>query len=98
MQKIRNRLVNFRVTDEEFEQLKTAAAVQGSRCLSEFARLVMLGTAAGAHLLEVPESLNGTLSLFDRRLNVLESNVARLVGALGNSGNPGPDSGQRNSA
>lgn len=80
MQKIRSRLINFRVTDEELEQLKAAATVQGSRCLSEFARLVMLGTATGA---PVSESLDGKLSLFDHRLNVLEANVARLVDALG---------------
>jgi uncharacterized protein (DUF1778 family) len=79
VQKVRSRLINFRVTDEELEQLKTAAAIQGSRCLSEFARLVMLGTATGAHS---PESTDGRLSLFDRRLNVLEANVARLVDAL----------------
>jgi hypothetical protein len=86
VQKIRSRLVNFRVTDEELEQLKAAASVQGSRCLSEFARLVMLGTATGA---QFPESLNGKLSLFDRRLNVLEANVARLVDALGGRDNNG---------
>jgi hypothetical protein len=88
VQKVRKRLVNFRVTDEEFEQLKTAAAVQGSRCLSEFARLVMLGTAAGADPPTSPESLDGKLSLFDRRLNVLESNVARLADALASEKRP----------
>jgi hypothetical protein len=40
----------------------------------------MLGTAAGAQFPESPE--DGKLSLFDRRLNVLEANVARLVDAL----------------
>ena len=83
MQKVRSRLINFRVTDEELKQLKTAATVQGSRCLSEFARLVMLGTATGPQSPAVSESLNGKLSLFDRRLNILEANVARLVEALG---------------
>jgi hypothetical protein len=82
VQKVRSRLINFRVTDEELEQLKTAATVQGSRCLSEFARLVMLGTATGAQFPAAPESLDGKLSLFDRRLNVLEANVARLVAEL----------------
>jgi hypothetical protein len=83
VQKVRSRLINFRVTDEELDQLKTAASVQGSRCLSEFARFVMLGTATGAQFHAVPESLDGKLSLFDQRLNVLEANVARLVDALG---------------
>jgi hypothetical protein len=42
----------------------------------------MLGTGTGAHLPAAVESLDGKLSLFDHRLNVLESNVARLVDAL----------------
>ena len=83
MQKVRSRLINFRVTDEELEQLKAAAAVQGSRCLSEFARLVMLGTATSTQLPSVSGSLDGKLSVFDRRLNVLEADVARIVDALG---------------
>ena len=83
MQKVRSRLINFRVTDEELDQLKAAATVQGSRCLSEFARFVMLGSATGAQFSAGSESLDGKLSLFDRRLNVLEANVARLVDALG---------------
>jgi hypothetical protein len=49
----------------------------------------MLGTATGAQLPAVSESLNGKLSLFDRRLNVLEANVARLVDALGGRDNNG---------
>jgi hypothetical protein len=83
VQKVRSRLINFRVTDEELDQLRTAATVRGARCLSEFARLVMLGTAAGAQFPVVPESLDGRLSLLDQRLNVLEANVARLVDAFG---------------
>jgi hypothetical protein len=89
VQKIRSRLVNFRVTDEELDQLKAAASVRGSRCLSEFARLVMLGSATGAQFPAVSESLNGKLLLFDRRLNVLEADVARLVDALGGRDNDG---------
>jgi uncharacterized protein (DUF1778 family) len=77
VQKVRSRLINFRVTDEELEQLKAAATLQGSRCLSEFARLVMLGTATGAQ-----DPPDGKLSQFDRRLNILEAHVARLVDAL----------------
>ena len=42
MEKVRGRLVNFRVTDDEFEQLKIACDRQGARCLSAFARKMML--------------------------------------------------------
>ena len=86
MHKIRSRLINFRVTEEEFEQLKSAAALQGSRCLSEFARLIMLGNAPGAHSSEGLDSVDGKLSVFDRRLHTLESSVAHLMDALSNPG------------
>jgi hypothetical protein len=43
----------------------------------------MLGSATGVQSPAVSESVNGKLSLFDRRLNILEANVARLVEALG---------------
>jgi uncharacterized protein (DUF1778 family) len=79
--KVRRRLINFRVTEEEFERLKVAAALQGSRCLSEFARFVMLGTA-GTQACATPESFDSKLSMFDRRLAVLESHMARLVNHL----------------
>lgn len=78
MNNVRRRLINFRVTDEEFERLKKAANVKGSRCLSEFARLVMLGPSERSDA----QSLEGKLSVFDRRLDVLESNVARLLDTL----------------
>ena len=86
MHKIRSRLVNFRVTEEEFEQLKSAAALRGSRCLSEFARLIMLGTAPGVNSHGSPESVDGKLQVFDRRLHTLESSVEHLMDELANSG------------
>ena len=78
MYKVRRRLINFRVTDDEFEQLKAAASLQGCRCLSEFARSVMLGSANG-QLSPASAAVDSQMNLFDRRLSVLESNVARLV-------------------
>ena len=81
MEKIRNRLVNFRVTDEELQRLKTASALKRSRCLSEFARSVVLRTAD-----EVVPNGNGAgddrMVSFDRRLALVESHVARIVDAL----------------
>ncbi len=84
MYKVRRRLINFRVTDDEFQQLKAAAALQGCRCLSEFARGVMLGST-GAQFGAAPVQLDSQMVMFDRRLSVLESNVARLVDLLGSS-------------
>ncbi len=77
MQKVRARLVNFRVTDAEFEQLKTACDRQGARCLSAFARQVML-SAPDAN----PGDLDRKLAVLDRRLSALEVSLSRLFSAL----------------
>jgi hypothetical protein len=77
MQKVRARLVNFRVTDDEFEQLKTACDRHGARCLSAFARKVML-SAPDANT----EDLDRKLAVLDRRLSALEVSLSRLFNAL----------------
>ena len=84
MDQVRNRLVNFRVTDEEFRRLKAASTLQNARCLSEFARSVVLRTAGK----ESPSGATGVedkLVAFDRRLAVLEGHMAALVDALKSS-------------
>lgn len=74
MRKIRTRLVNFRVTDEELERLKTASDRQGARCLSDFARSIMFGGTYDDRLLSL-----------DQRLTGLERSMARLVEAVSGS-------------
>jgi hypothetical protein len=43
--KARSRLVSFRVTSEELENLRVACLVQGARNVSDFARGAVLGLA-----------------------------------------------------
>lgn len=43
MNNLRTRLVNFRVTDQEFEEIKSACDRNGARCISDFVRSRMLG-------------------------------------------------------
>ena len=38
----RNRLVNFRLSDEEYERVRQSCATSGSRSISEFARTAVL--------------------------------------------------------
>lgn len=76
MQKVRTRCVNFRVTNDEFERLKVACDLRGARCLSDFARQMMLEGAASK---EVPSD---RLAGFERRLSVLEDSMSRLFNAL----------------
>ena len=77
MRKVRGRLINFRVTNDEFEQLKIACDRQGARCFSAFARQIML-SAPDAN----PGDLDRKLAVFDRRLSTLEVSLSRLFNAL----------------
>ena len=81
--KVRNRLVTFRVTDEELRRLKTASALRNARCFSEFVRSVILEPDCEPdHALALSGSGAGLQHSFDRRLAQLESAVARLVDSL----------------
>jgi hypothetical protein len=75
MQKVRTRCVNIRVTDEEFERLREACERKGSRCLSAFARQMMLEGGS-------PEERHADLANFDRRLSALEDSISLLFSAL----------------
>ena len=75
MQKIRNRLVNFRVTEEEFEQLKSACDHQGARCLSHFVRDVMLSNPNFN-----PETMATRVVSLDRRITDLETRFPSNAG------------------
>ena len=77
MQKVRARLVNFRVTDDEFQQLKLACDRQGERCLSAFARKVMLGAPEAS-----TQEIASQLAQLDRRLSTVEVSLSRLFNAL----------------
>ncbi len=81
MYRLRSRIVNFRVTDEELERLKTASALRGARCLSDFARSVMLETA------DAPpggpeDSRDGRMLSLEQRMNALESDLQNLQSAV----------------
>ena len=83
MYRVRSRLINFRVTEEEFQHLKTASALQGARCLSDFARNTILGSARGQYPPNHSnDSIDAVLVGFDRRLSALEVGLERLAGAL----------------
>ena len=76
MQKVRARLVNFRVTDDELAQLKTASDRHGARCLSAFARKMILNAANDI------EPRADRLEALDHRLSILEDSISRLFRAV----------------
>ena len=77
MQKARGRLVNFRVTEDEFEQLKSACDRHGARCFSDFARHVML-SPPNANIGDYDHKL----AVLDRRISLIEVSLSRLFNAL----------------
>jgi hypothetical protein len=82
MYKLRSRIVNFRVTDEELERLQTASATRGSRCLSDFARSVILETANAAPASAPQEPIEPRILSLEQRLDALESDFQTLQSAV----------------
>ena len=76
----RNRLVNFRLSEIEFEKLKAACARQGARSISDFARSSVLRS-----LDEPPEVVApsyGRVSSLDQKVAELEIRVDQLLRLL----------------
>jgi len=82
MDTIRNRIINFRVSEDEFRRLKAASASQKARCLSDFARTVTLRVAGGAETLSEADVSENEIQSVIRHLSLLESNIARLLDVL----------------
>jgi len=66
--KPRNRILIFRLTQEEYAALQTASSERGARSLSEFARAQLFGS------LEAPA--------LDQQLGELRTTVARIAQML----------------
>ncbi len=66
----RNRIVYFRVSEDEFDEVSRACQATGARSISELARSAMI------HMIETPQQ-NPRNHLFDK-LTVLENMVASL--------------------
>lgn len=73
----RNRLVNFRLTQEEMENLHSACAVRGARSLSEFARAAVLKSVGAEIGSEI--AWQSYLDRLEARLAALDSLLVALV-------------------
>ena len=74
----RTRLVNFRLSEEEYQTLKDAALSQGARSISDFARAAILTSVAN------PVGQNGALDLegLDQKVTEIQGAVNRIAGLL----------------
>ena len=81
----RNRLVNFRLSEDEFERLKASCALQGARSVSDFARSAVLdrmetGTPT-PHAAPAPRQFQ-----MDNRISDLETQVGQLLHLISATG------------
>lgn len=83
MLKTRSRIINFRVTEDEFTRLRTASVENGARCLSDYARTALMHALEGCS--DQPEGRaagKGELQALGRRLGIVELTVAKLESLL----------------
>lgn len=78
--KPRNRLVNFRVSEEEFQNLREACLSGGARSISDFARSAVLNTFGSSG--EVEGQLKVRLSTIDQKMDELDTSLRTLLGRL----------------
>jgi hypothetical protein len=82
----RNRLVNFRLSEDEFDRLRASCALQGARSLSDFARAAVLRAVAGTGHNDATEPpanpADPRLAALDRKVNDLEARVGELLDLL----------------
>lgn len=76
----RTRLVNFRLSEDEYQTLKEAAIHQGARSISDFARGAILNSVANPKA----ENGNGHLDIagLDRKVTEIQGTVERISGFL----------------
>ena len=80
----RNRLVNFRLSEDEFERLKASCALQGARSVSDFARSAVLDRMeTGAPPTHAPAPRQFQM---DNRISELESQVGQLLNLISVTG------------
>src|SRR5690242_15856387 len=77
--KPRNRIVVFRLTEEEYECLKSACSLSGGRTLSDYTRSELLSIVhsnspegvIGRQVCEINEKLNGLHTLLNKLVKLL---------------------------
>ena len=81
----RNRLVNFRLSESEFESLRTACLAMGARSISDFARSAVLERMS-RHQPNGEELNNRRVFQLDNKVSELETRVGQLLNLLSATG------------
>lgn len=75
--KRKSRMISLRLSNEEYEALRSLYRVHGSRSVSEFARNAMQKVIA--ETVSPAQSLDSRLNDLDLKMSSLDQEVARLV-------------------
>lgn len=81
----RNRLVNFRLSDEEFDRLKTSCEAYGARSISDFARTSVLERIDQLSAAEAGPPRD-RVQMLDGKVAELEVRVGQLLNLLSATG------------
>jgi hypothetical protein len=84
--KPRTRLVNFRVSEDEFQSLRQACETGGARSISDFARCAVL-TTPGAKA-ENDEILRLRLALIEEKMGEVDAKLLLIARMLGDTAPP----------
>lgn len=84
-QKLRNRMVVFRLTQEEYDNLKEICSERGGRTLSDFTRSELM------NLLGSESRMERCFTDVRQRLSELQDAVSQLTFLVGNSRRPGEE-------
>lgn len=84
----RNRIINFRVTEDEFLRLREASVEHGCRCMSEYARVMLLRSLDSPRE-EGPSAPNGheKMLTLELRVGLIELSLSRLEGRVSSLAN-----------
>jgi len=77
--KVRNRIVVFRLSQDEYRSLKEACESRGARNLSDFTRSEVLATL---HAGTLAEHLTRRFALIEAQIATMQSAIARLDQSL----------------
>ncbi len=78
MKSTRQRVLTFRLTEEEFLSVKIASASEGARCVSEYARSLLLTRPRA-------DRLSSKMHRMEERLAAIEANLERIMIAMGST-------------
>ena len=84
--KRKTRMISFRVSDREFDQLRTTAEAKGARSVSDYARVALCGPSSGT-----ADELDSGLRRLSGDMRQLSRDIQSLTTLIGIQGSVAPN-------